>query len=83
MLACLNNPSVFKTLQGEIDGAVPRTSLPSFEQIERLPYLRSCVKETLRRRPPTIMGIPHRVTQDDEYRGMLIPKDSIVIGNVW
>lgn len=72
-----------RKLQAEIDAAVPASTLPAFEHIEGLPYLRSCVKETLRRRPPTIMGIPHRVTQDDIYDGMLIKKDSIVIGNVW
>ncbi|KIK51470.1 hypothetical protein GYMLUDRAFT_78193 [Collybiopsis luxurians FD-317 M1] len=41
----------------------------------------ACIKETLRRRPPTIMSIPHLA--DDECEGMFIPDGSTVIGNVW
>ncbi|KAG8765353.1 hypothetical protein FRC12_007526 [Ceratobasidium sp. 428] len=29
------------------------------------------------------MGMPHRTTQDDIYRGYLIPKGTTVLGNVW
>jgi cytochrome P450 len=29
------------------------------------------------------VGVPHRVTQDDEYRGYLIPKGTLVMGSVW
>lgn len=83
VLACLNNPSVFEKLRNEIDSVVPRSELPKFHQIEGLPYLRSCVKETLRRRPATIMGVPHKVTQDDVYQDYLIPAGTTVIGNVW
>ncbi|KAG6847021.1 hypothetical protein H0H93_010588 [Arthromyces matolae] len=39
--------------------------------------------ETLRYHPIGPMGIPHCVTQDDIYKGMLIPKDSIVFVNLW
>lgn len=28
-------------------------------------------------------AIPHFVTEDDEYNGYFIPKNSIVIGNAW
>lgn len=83
VLACLNDESIMRKLQAEIDAAIPASTLPTFELIEDLPYLRSCVKETLRRRPPTIMGIPHRVIEDDVYDGYYLKKDSIVIGNVW
>ncbi|KAL9938011.1 hypothetical protein V8E36_003556 [Tilletia maclaganii] len=83
VLACLNDPEVLRKLQAEIDSRVDRTRLPMFEDLENLPYLHGCVKEVLRRRPPTIMGIPHKVTQDDVYNGYVIEKDTVVIGNVW
>ena len=28
-------------------------------------------------------GLPHRVTQDDTYKGYWIPKHSIIIPNIW
>lgn len=31
----------------------------------------------------TILGIPHCVLEDDYYNGMYIPKDSIVLANLW
>ncbi|CAD6912244.1 unnamed protein product [Tilletia controversa] len=83
VLACLNQPEVLRKLQAEIDSRVDRTRLPVFDDLQGLPYLHGCVKEVLRRRPPTIMGIPHKVTQDDVYDGYFIEKDTVVIGNVW
>jgi hypothetical protein len=32
---------------------------------------------------PACSGIPHRLTQDDTYEGYFLPKDSIVIANIW
>jgi hypothetical protein len=29
------------------------------------------------------IALPHKVTQDDEYRGYLIPKGAIVMGSAW
>ena len=28
-------------------------------------------------------GVPHSTTEDDVYKGYFIPKETIVIGNVW
>ncbi|KAG7086431.1 hypothetical protein E1B28_002385 [Marasmius oreades] len=67
----------------EIDAVVGEDRMPDFEDEFKLPYLRACIKETLRRRPPTIMGIAHSSDEDDYYEGYLIPKNSQVIGNVW
>lgn len=30
-----------------------------------------------------LLALPHRLTQDDHYRGFHLPAGSIVIGNVW
>lgn len=31
----------------------------------------------------TGLGIPHLLTEDDEYEGFDIPKDTTVIANLW
>lgn len=30
-----------------------------------------------------VTGLPHRLTQDDVYQGMVIPKGSLVFANIW
>lgn len=48
-----------------------------------LPYIRGCMKESLRWMPTAKLGVPHSVTRDDEYLGYKIPKGAEVILNVW
>lgn len=49
----------------------------------RLPYIQCIILETLRLRPPAPVAIPHSTTQDDAYRNWLIPKDTIVVMNLY
>lgn len=49
----------------------------------RLPYIQCIILETLRLRPPAPIAIPHSTTQDDAYRHWLIPKDTIVVMNLY
>ncbi|KAI5918782.1 cytochrome P450 [Camillea tinctor] len=73
-------PEVAKTAQAELD-RVCGDRIPEFD--DNLPYIRGCVKETLRWMPPDILGLPHCAVRDDEYSGYQIPKDATVIFNVW
>lgn len=73
-----------KKAQAEIDRVIGPDRLPLMDDLEQLPYIRCCMKETLRWMPTTIMGaVPHAVTQDDEYMGYFIPKGAGVLHNVW
>jgi cytochrome P450 len=45
--------------------------MPTFEDYEKLPYIRACVKECLRWRPVVVMAFPHCLTKDEEYGGYL------------
>jgi len=31
----------------------------------------------------TLPGLPHRLMEDDVYKGMHIPKGSLIFGNIW
>ena len=33
--------------------------------------------------PCTLAGAPHRVVEDDFFKGYFIPKDSLIIVNIW
>ena len=73
-------PEVAKTAQEEID-SVCGSRMPTPD--DDLPYIRACIKESMRWMPTAILGIPHAVMRDDEYMSYRIPKDASVILNVW
>jgi cytochrome P450 len=77
----LLHPEVQERAHEELDRVIGDKRLPQFEDEAALPMVRAIVKETLRWRPPTVMGVPHAVIQDDTYKGYFIPKDTMVIDN--
>jgi len=81
--AMLLFPDVQRKLQEEIDAVVGPDRLPQMSDYTNLPYVRCCIKETLRWMPTAISGFPHAVTQDDTYRGYRIPKGAGVMLNVY
>ncbi|KAG5652974.1 hypothetical protein H0H81_002872 [Sphagnurus paluster] len=68
--------------QAELDAVVGSQRLPEFDDRDSLPYLECLLHETLRWQSPLPTGIPRLTIDDDVYRGMFIPKGSVVIGNV-
>lgn len=49
-----------------------------------LPYVRACVKETLRWLPTAILGaFPHATTDEDIYKGYRIPRGATILLNTW
>ncbi|KZT13049.1 cytochrome P450 [Laetiporus sulphureus 93-53] len=83
VLLMLTYPHVLERAREEIDSLVGMERMPDFDDMDRLPYFVACLKETFRRRPAIIMGVPHKAEEDDVYDGYLIPKGSTVFGNVW
>jgi cytochrome P450 len=76
-------PEVVERGQEELDRVVGFERYPNWEDQEDLPYIRSIIKELLRIRPPNKIGMQHSTTEDDWYKGMFIPKGSIVMLNWW
>ncbi|EIW84453.1 cytochrome P450 [Coniophora puteana RWD-64-598 SS2] len=83
LLAMVQNPDVQKRAQEEIDSILGSGRLPQFSDRQSLPYIEAVCRETLRWRPVAPLGIPHSATNDDVYKGWYIPKDTVVIANVW
>lgn len=76
-------PDVQRKAQAELDAVVGEGRLPQFADRGSLPYVNAVVKEVLRWHPISPLSIPHVNVLDDEYEGYFIPKDSIVMTNVW
>ncbi|TEB35419.1 cytochrome P450 [Coprinellus micaceus] len=68
---------------GDALGAADKKEDSDPSQISRLPYLQAILKEVLRFAPVGNLALPHRLTEDDVYRGYLIPKGATIIANVW
>ncbi|KAF2186414.1 putative cytochrome P450 [Zopfia rhizophila CBS 207.26] len=82
--AMLVFPSVQKRAQEELDRVIGVERMPTTEDAESLPYIRGCVKESLRWMPTTILGaVPHALMRDDEYMGYRLPKGAGVLNNVY
>ncbi|KAI0083867.1 cytochrome P450 [Irpex rosettiformis] len=77
------HPLVQARIQAEMDLVIGRDRLPDFSDKPRLPYLQCVILEVLRWGAATPVGTPHRVSQDDEYNGYLIPADSTIMANQW
>ncbi|KAF5357112.1 hypothetical protein D9756_006792 [Leucocoprinus leucothites] len=82
-LAMVLHPEVQRKAQEELDSVLGHGRLPEFGDRETLPYLEAVVKEVFRWKPTTPIAVPHYSTEDDEYRGYFIPKNTVVIGNAW
>ncbi|TCD69243.1 hypothetical protein EIP91_008346 [Steccherinum ochraceum] len=76
-------PEVQAKARAELDKYVGPDRLPDFDNYDDLVYIRAITLEAMRWIPVVPLGLPHRVMQDDEYEGCLIPKGTIIISNAW
>ncbi|KAF8957569.1 cytochrome P450 [Flammula alnicola] len=77
------HPEVQRKAQEEIDRIVGFARLPDFRDRPSLPYIEAIYREVLRWRPPVPLAVPHKLTEDDYYKGYFIPKGATVLGNIW
>lgn len=75
------HPEVQVKAQAELDLTLGSDRLPTFSDQESLPFLSAVVRECYRWRVVAPLGVPRMLTVDDEYKGYLIPKGSIIIAN--
>ncbi|KAL4906002.1 hypothetical protein BDW74DRAFT_15372 [Aspergillus multicolor] len=83
VLAMVVFPDVQAKSQEEIDRVVGPDRLPTMDDAPNMPYIRACVKETLRWMPTVILGTPHCAINEDSYMGYRISAGSTIITNVW
>jgi hypothetical protein len=79
----LSYPKAQEKAQEELDRVIGRHRLPEFADRENLPYVNALLKEVLRWHPILPLGLPHATSEEDEYKGMRIPKGSLIMLNAW
>ncbi|KAL7009677.1 hypothetical protein EMMF5_000585 [Cystobasidiomycetes sp. EMM_F5] len=83
ILISATHPRALEKAQAELDAVIGQDRLPTYEDIQSLPYCKAFIREIIRFRPTAPGGSPHLTTQDEIYNGYLIPKDSYIVGNTW
>ncbi|XP_061356524.1 5-OH-xanthotoxin synthase-like isoform X2 [Gastrolobium bilobum] len=83
MTALLRNPDVMKKVQGEIRDLFGDKDFVNEDDIERLPYLKAVVKETLRLFPPSPLLLPRETMERCTIDGYEIQAKTLVYVNAW
>lgn len=81
VLYLMANPKVQDTAREELLRVVGPDRLPTFADMRNLPYIRACVKETLRINPMLYPGVQHYTDADVVFQNHVIPKGTILITN--
>ncbi|KAI3908052.1 hypothetical protein MKW98_003697 [Papaver atlanticum] len=83
MTELLLNPKVMRKIKAEIAQVIGHDRKIEESDIENLPYLAAVLKETMRLHPSIPLLIPRTNSEDTEFMGYMIPKDTQVLVNVW
>ncbi|KAI3615566.1 cytochrome p450 [Moniliophthora roreri] len=75
-------PRVRRKAQAEIDRVIGHERTPTLADFKELPYIQALIKEVHRYRP-VVPVVPHATMADEEYRGFVIPKGSILLANTY
>ncbi|KAJ8126114.1 hypothetical protein O1611_g7525 [Lasiodiplodia mahajangana] len=76
-------PEIQVKAREEIDRVIGTGRLPSYSDMESLPYVTAIATEAARWHPVAPMGVPHAAAADDIVNGYHIPKGAIIIPAVW
>ncbi|EPS66638.1 hypothetical protein M569_08137, partial [Genlisea aurea] len=82
----LKNPAAMEALQREVRNAVDDKGSElaiTEEDVNKMPYLKAVVRETLRLHPPAPLLLPHESTQRTTVMGYEIPSRVRVMINAW
>lgn len=83
MTNLMMKPVVMEKVQAEIKQVVGKKDIVDEDNIQRLPYLKAIVKETLRLYPPTPLLQPRETTEKCTIEGYEIQAKSFAIVNAW
>ncbi|KAH8799623.1 cytochrome P450, partial [Flagelloscypha sp. PMI_526] len=76
-------PEAQAEAQKELDAVIGQAVLPTWKDRDRLPFTNALIKEVLRWGPVGPQALPHCSNAEDTYKGYFIPRNTIIIPNVW
>ncbi|CAC5368547.1 Cytochrome P450 2C6,Cytochrome P450 2C31,Cytochrome P450 2C15 [Mytilus coruscus] len=78
----INHPEVQNLMRQEIRDVIGTSRYPCMEDRAKLPYTEAVLHEVLRFGCIGPLALPHGLTKDFNYKGSVIPKDSMLIPNL-
>ncbi|KAL0094798.1 hypothetical protein J3Q64DRAFT_1715966 [Phycomyces blakesleeanus] len=76
-------PDIQKKMGEEIDKFIAKNGrIPTFSDRKELPYVIAVLRENLRYRSVTCLGLPHLAAEDVELLGYYIPKGTVLISSM-
>lgn len=83
MTALMQNPRVMKKAQEEIENGFGGKDFIEENDIEKLPYLKAVIKETMRLYPPLPLLVERETIKKCSIREYEIPEKTLVYVNAW
>ncbi|XP_057487248.1 cytochrome P450 736A117-like [Actinidia eriantha] len=83
MAELLGHPLILKKLQSEVRKIAAAKQAITEDELEKMPYLKAVIKETLRLHPPGPLLIPRESTRDTQVMGYDIAARTQVVTNAW
>lgn len=83
MTELLSNHDSIAKLRQELDAAFDGRDPITSSDVDGLPYLEACIKETLRLHPPAPLMLDHRAYETCHLMNYTVPKDALIAVNVW
>ncbi|GFZ11986.1 cytochrome P450, family 71, subfamily A, polypeptide 15 [Actinidia rufa] len=83
MAELLGHPLILKKLQSEVREIAGVKQAITEDKLEKMPYLKAVIKETLRLHPPVPLLVPRESMRDTQVMGYNIAARTQVFTNVW
>lgn len=76
-------PNVQKKLHEELDHVLQRSRRPNLDDRNSLPYTMAIISEAQRINSIAPVAVPHRCTTNTTFNGYFIPKDTVIVFDLW
>jgi cytochrome P450 len=80
----IKHKGVMAKLRKELDETLgPKFLIPNYDHAKELTYLKACIEEGLRLRPPLSLGLPRKTVAETHFAGHLIKTGVTVSVPTW